>query len=140
MTRVVRAEVTEEPITVEEVAALVGDPAAGAVATFAGIVRDHDRGRGVTGIGYTAHPTATDVVRAVAEEVATRPGLRALGVVHRVGDLRVGDTALAVAVSADHRAEAFAAAGEVVELVKQRLPVWKRQLFADGGAAWSNMP
>ena len=76
MTRVVRAEVTEEPITVEEVAALVGDPAAGAVATFAGIVRDHDRGRGVTGIGYTAHPTATDVVRAVAEEVATRPGLR----------------------------------------------------------------
>ena len=113
--------------------------AAGAVVTFEGVVRDHDGGRGVRSITYSAHPMAADVMTQVAADVAAHPGLRALGVVHRVGDLVVGDTALAVAVSADHRAEAFAAASALVEQVKARLPVWKHQLFADGTAEWSNM-
>ena len=65
--------------------------------------------------------------------------MRALGVVHRVGDLAVGEAALAVAVSSDHRAEAFFTCGEIVEEVKKRLPVWKRQTFSDGTSQWSNL-
>lgn len=137
-TRIVRAGICQDPVSVHELAALVRDRAAGAVVTFEGAVRDHDGGRGVTGIGYTAHPSASEVLSQIATEVAARRGLRALGVVHRVGDLQVGDTALAVAVSADHRAEAFAAAGDLVEEVKKRLPVWKRQFFADGSAQWTH--
>ena len=129
--RVVRAEVTETPIRVTELA--------GAVVTFEGVVRNHDADRAVTGIGYSCHPTADQVVEQIAQDVAQRGRVRALGVVHRVGDLSVGEAALAVAVSSDHRAEAFAVCSEIVEEVKQRLPVWKRQTFTDGSTQWSNI-
>lgn len=137
--RVVRAEVTAEPVSVAELAAAVEDRAAGAVLTFDGVVRDHDGGRGVIGLTYSSHPSADEIVRAIAQEVAARPGLRAVAVVHRVGDLRIGETALGVAVSADHRAPAFDALREAVEEVKKRLPIWKHQLFADGSKEWSNI-
>lgn len=136
---IVCSGVTTRPVSATELARQVSCAAAGAVVTFEGVVRDHDGGRGVRGITYSAHPMAADVMTQIAADVAAHPGLRALGVVHRVGDLVVGDTALAVAVSADHRAEAFAAASALVEQVKARLPVWKHQLFADGTAEWSNM-
>ncbi|WP_323745092.1 molybdenum cofactor biosynthesis protein MoaE [Actinomyces haliotis] len=137
--RIVRAEVTSEPISVSELADAVGDRAAGAVLTFDGVVRDHDGGRGVIGLTYSSHPSADEIVRTIAEEVAARPGLRAVAVVHRVGDLRIGETALGVAVSADHRAPAFDALREAVEEVKKRLPIWKHQLFEDGSKEWSNI-
>ena len=137
--RVVRAEVTEAPISVTELADAVQDAAAGAVVTFEGVVRNHDAERAVTGIGYSCHPTAGQVVEQIAQDVAQRGRVRALGVVHRVGDLSVGETALAVAVSSDHRAEAFAVCGQIVEEVKERLPVWKRQTFTDGSSQWSNI-
>lgn len=137
--RVVRAEVTSEPVSVAELAAAVEDRAAGAVLTFDGVVRDHDGGRGVIGLTYSSHPSADEIVRAIAQEVVARPGLRAVAVVHRVGDLRIGETALGVAVSADHRAPAFDALREAVEEVKKRLPIWKHQLFADGSKEWSNI-
>ena len=137
--RVVRAEVTEAPISVTELADAVQDAAAGAVVTFEGVVRNHDAERAVTGIGYSCHPTADQVVEQIAQDVAQRGRVRALGVVHRVGDLSVGEAALAVAVSSDHRAEAFAVCSEIVEEVKKRLPVWKRQFFDDGSAEWSNI-
>ena len=113
--------------------------AAGAVVTFEGVVRNHDADRGVSGIGYSCHPTAGQIVKEIARDVAERGQVRALGVVHRVGDLSVGEAALAVAVSSDHRAEAFAVCGEIVEEVKKRLPVWKRQTFSDGTSQWSNL-
>ena len=137
--RVVRAEVTEAPISVTELADAVQDAAAGAVVTFEGVVRNHDAERAVTGIGYSCHPTAGQVVEQIARDVAQQGRVRALGVVHRVGDLSVGEAALAVAVSSDHRAEAFAVCGQIVEEVKKRLPVWKRQTFTDGTAQWSNL-
>lgn len=137
--RIVRAEVTSEPISVSELADAVGDRAAGAVLTFDGVVRDHDGGRGVIGLTYSSHPSADEIVRTIAEEVAARPGLRAVAVVHRVGDLHIGETALGVAVSADHRAPAFDALREAVEEVKKRLPIWKHQLFEDGSKEWSNI-
>jgi len=137
--RVVRAEVTEAPISVTELADAVHDAAAGAVVTFEGVVRNHDADRAVTGIGYSCHPTAGQIVEQIARDVAERGRVRALGVVHRVGNLTIGDAALAVAVSSDHRAEAFAVCSEIVEEVKMRLPVWKRQTFTDGSVQWSNL-
>ncbi|MCL3778519.1 MULTISPECIES: molybdenum cofactor biosynthesis protein MoaE [unclassified Actinomyces] len=136
---VVRAEVTADEVSAAELAQAVEHRAAGAVVTFDGMVRDHDGGRGVTGLTYHTHPTAGAVVTEIAAEVAARPGLRALAVVHRVGELAVGETALAVAVSADHRAPAFDAVRDLVEEVKRRLPVWKHQTFADGSRQWSNL-
>ena len=137
--RVVRAEVTEAPISVTELADAVHDAAAGAVVTFEGVVRNHDADRGVTRIGYSCHPTAGQIVEQIAGDIAERGWVRALGVVHRVGDLAVGEAALAVAVSSDHRAEAFATCSQIVEEGKKRLPVWKRQTFTDGTSQWSNL-
>ena len=129
-----------EPVSIPELAAAVQDRAAGAVVTFEGVVRDHDRGREVTAIAYSAHPSADEVIARIAREAAEWPGLRAVAVVHRIGDLGVGETALGVAVSADHRAPAFEAVRDIVEEVKKRLPVWKHQLFADGTREWSGCP
>lgn len=141
MTRVLRAELTEAPLNVEAHAALVGDSSAGAVVTFAGVVRDHDGGRPVRELEYSAHPTAADVLAAVTGEVAIRcERVRAIAVSHRLGRLEIGDVALACAVSADHRREAFEACAELVDELKHRLPIWKRQLFADGTTDWVNCP
>jgi molybdopterin synthase catalytic subunit len=134
-----RAAVGTGPLDVAEHAALVDDPAAGAVVTFAGVVRDHDGGRSVRGLEYTAHPTAAAVVARVAEEVAGRAaGVRAVAVSHRVGALDVGEVALACAVSADHRQAAFATCSELVDEIKRALPVWKHQVFTDGSDEWVN--
>ena len=138
--RVARAGVIREPVSIPELAAAVQDRAAGAVVTFEGVVRDHDRGREVTAIAYSAHPSADEVIARIAREAAEWPGVRAVAVVHRIGDLGVGETALGVAVSADHRAPAFEAVRDIVEEVKKRLPVWKHQLFADGTREWSGCP
>jgi molybdopterin synthase catalytic subunit len=134
-----RAAVGTEPLDVAEHAALVDDAAAGAVVTFAGVVRDHDRGRAVLGLEYSAHPTAAAVVAEVAADVAARSaGVRAVAISHRVGALSVGDVALACAVAAEHRRAAFQTCAELVDEVKKSLPVWKHQLFADGTDEWVN--
>ena len=134
---VLRAAVGEAPLDVAEHAALVEQAAAGAVVTFAGVVRDHDGGRSVRGLEYSAHPTAAKVVADIAAEVAGRAhGVRAIAVSHRVGRLEIGDVALACAVAADHRREAFETCAELVEEVKRLLPVWKHQVFTDGSDEW----
>jgi molybdopterin synthase catalytic subunit len=130
--------IAQEPIDVEAVRASVAHPAAGAVASFVGVVRDHDHGRAVTRLEYEAHPDAGAVLAAVAREVADEFGLVAVSVVHRVGPLDVGDAALVAAVSSAHRAEAFAAIATLVDRVKDRLPVWKHQFFDDGTDEWVN--
>jgi molybdopterin synthase catalytic subunit len=136
---VLRAAVGEEPLDVEEHARLVDRAAAGAVVTFAGVVRDHDGGKSVTGLNYSAHPSAAALVAEIAADVAARSaGVRAIAVSHRVGPLGIGDVALACAVAADHRAEAFTTCALLVDEVKARLPVWKHQEFADGSDEWVN--
>ncbi|MFC0546966.1 molybdenum cofactor biosynthesis protein MoaE [Kutzneria chonburiensis] len=138
---VVRAEISETPVSAEEHAALVNDRAAGAVVTFEGVVRDHDHGRGVTELEYSGHPSAKDVIAEVAAEVAARhPEVRALAVSHRLGHLAIGDVALACAVAAGHRREAFVVCAELVDEVKAKLPIWKRQVFTDGSDEWVNCP
>lgn len=138
MSRVLQAEVTGEPINNLDLGA--DDDAAGAVVTFRGVVRDHDGGRGVVRIEYTSHPIAGDVIAQIAVEAAQRPGVRTVGAVHRVGLLEVGDAALVVAVGAAHRAEAFETCAWVVDEVKRRLPVWKKQHFTDGSTEWTGSP
>ncbi|MBU5422359.1 molybdenum cofactor biosynthesis protein MoaE [Cellulomonas hominis] len=137
---VVRAEVTRDAIDPADLAREVGRATAGAVVTFSGVVRDHDLGRAVTGIEYVAHPSAPDVMAAVVADVAARSDVDAVAAVHRIGDLGIGDCALAVAVAAAHRAEAFEAASALVDEVKHRLPVWKRQEFPDGTDEWVACP
>jgi molybdopterin synthase catalytic subunit len=138
--KVVLAAVTEQSLEVAAHESAVADPRAGAVVSFAGVVRDHDHGRAVVSLSYEAHPSAEQVLREVAEEIATDPDIYAIAVSHRHGDLAVGDIALAAAVSTAHRAAAFAACARMVDLVKQRLPVWKHQIFADGTSEWVNCP
>jgi molybdopterin synthase catalytic subunit len=132
--------VTAEPLDVAAHERAVGGPRAGAVVSFAGVVRDHDHGRTVTLLEYEAHPSAERVLREVAAEIAADPKVHAVAVSHRVGKLAVGDVALAAAVASAHRAEAFAACARLVDEVKARLPVWKRQVFADGTEEWVNCP
>jgi molybdopterin synthase catalytic subunit len=136
----ITAAVTSEPLDVAAHEKTVGDPAAGAVVVFHGVVRDHDDGRAVTLLEYEAHPSAEAVLRAVAAEIAADPAVYSVAVSHRVGPLRIGDVALVAAVSTAHRAAAFAACGRLVDEVKARLPVWKRQVFADGTDEWVNCP
>jgi molybdopterin synthase catalytic subunit len=137
---IAKLSVGEEPLVIAEHEAAVADPRAGAVVSFAGVVRDHDHGRGVVRLEYEGHPSASDVLRAVAEEIAADPDVIAIAVSHRVGPLEVGDIALAAAVSTAHRAAAFAACARLVDRVKEKLPIWKHQVFADGTDEWVNCP
>jgi molybdopterin synthase catalytic subunit len=132
------AEFRAGPLSVDEVHTAVADPSAGAIALFVGTVRDHDHGRGVSELSYTAHPSGTDQLRAVAEKVAARFTVRALAAVHRTGDLDIGDIAVVVAASSDHREEAFAACRALIEDLKQTVPVWKHQHFSGGDSEWVN--
>jgi len=136
----VLCEISSEPLSVEAHQAAVAGAESGAVVVFSGVVRDHDHGRSVVALEYVGHPTAADVIRACREEILADPLVHAVAVSHRVGDLRVGDSALVAVVAAAHRAEAFAACERLVDLVKQRLPIWKRQVFPDGTDEWVNCP
>jgi molybdopterin synthase catalytic subunit len=113
---------------------------AGAQVVFCGVVRDNDNGRTVVELEYEAHPTAEEVLREIADQYAHEPSVEALAVSHRVGHVAVGDVALVAAVSTAHRREAFDICARLVEDVKRRLPVWKRQVFADGTDEWVNCP
>ena len=101
------AELRDTPLSVDEVQAAVADSGAGGIALFVGTVRDHDGGREVTRLSYSAHPSAAAELRIMAEKVAADFDVRALAAVHRVGELAVGDLAVVVAVACPHRAEAF---------------------------------
>ncbi|WP_402466365.1 molybdenum cofactor biosynthesis protein MoaE [Isoptericola aurantiacus] len=140
---VLRADVIDAPLDalLVELSALVRDDSCGAVATFVGHVRDHDEGRGVADLHYESHPDAATVLRGVAERVARRTAeatgdaVRA-AVVHRVGDLTIGDVAVVVAVAAGHRQAAFTTASDLVEELKAEVPIWKQQGFTDGTSEW----
>lgn len=136
---VLRADLTEHTIDLSDHEQLVASSAAGAVVGFAGVVRDHDGGRSVTRLEYSAHPSAAQTLAEVVVQVADEAtGVRAVAVSHRIGVLHIGDAALVAAVAADHRAAAFQACAKLVDAVKEQLPVWKHQFFADGSEEWVN--
>lgn len=136
---VLRVALTEHPIALSEHEELVAHAAAGAVVGFSGVVRDHDGGRTVTRLEYSAHPSALQTLTEVVEDVARDAvGVRAVAVSHRIGVLHIGDAALTIAVAADHRGAAFTTCALLVDTVKARLPVWKHQFFGDGSDEWVN--
>ncbi|GAA4912580.1 molybdopterin synthase catalytic subunit [Stackebrandtia albiflava] len=136
----IHAEVTDRPLSVVDHESMVSSRSSGAVVSFSGVVRDHDHGRRVDRLGYEAHPGAAEVLRTVAAEVAETPGVAAIAVSHRIGDLAIGDAALVAAVAGPHRAAVFEACARLVDEVKARLPVWKHQFFTDGTDEWVNCP
>jgi molybdopterin synthase catalytic subunit len=137
MTLVLRAIVTDQPISLAEHEELVGHQAAGAIVGFVGMIRDHDGGRGVSRLEYSAHPSAEQVFADVITEVAAQSaGVRAVAASHRIGVLQIGEAALVAAVAADHRQAAFATCARLVDTIKARLPVWKHQFFDDGTEEW----
>jgi molybdopterin synthase catalytic subunit len=137
MTVVLRAAMTEQPISLAEHEELVGHRSAGAIVGFVGMIRDHDEGRRVVRLEYSAHPSAAQVMADVVAEVAeASDGVRAVAASHRIGALHIGDAALVAAVAADHRQEAFATCARLVDTIKARLPVWKHQFFDDGTDEW----
>ena len=131
----VLALISAEPIDASAIEDFVMDAQKGALVTFRGVVRNHDHGLAVTSLEYSAHPDAAQFLRDCCETIAAETGLR-VAAAHRVGPLIVGDVALVAAVAAAHRGEAFAACERLVDLIKQTVPIWKRQHLADGATQW----
>ena len=129
------ALISAEPIDATAIENFVLDDAKGALVTFRGVVRNHDHGLVVVSLEYSAHPDAARFLEDCCRTIATETGLR-VAAAHRVGPLIVGDIALAAAVAAAHRGEAFAACEQLVDLIKQTVPIWKRQHLADGATEW----
>jgi molybdopterin synthase catalytic subunit len=133
-------DVRESELSVDEVRAAVADPAAGGIALFAGAVRDSDHDQAVSGLSYSAHPSAVGELRRVAEVIAEKYPVIGIAAVHRVGDLAIGDLAVVLAVSCPHRAEAFDACRDLIDILKASVPIWKHQRFGDGTAEWVGTP
>lgn len=131
-------ELRSGPLSVDEIRAAAADPAAGGVALFIGAVRDHDHGRGVTALSYSAHPSAEAELRRVAEKIAASYSILSLAVAHRTGDLQIGDAAVVAAVGAAHRDVAFAACHALIDDLKASVPIWKHQYFTSGDSEWVN--
>lgn len=131
----VYAVISTSSISADELEAFVLDSTHGALVTFRGIVRDHDHGQAVTALDYSAHPDAQQFLEQCCREIATKSGLR-VAAAHRVGSLTIGDIALVATVAAPHRRAAFEATEQLVELIKQRVPIWKRQHLESGVTEW----
>lgn len=133
-------EISLTPLDVSAHEKAAAQRSAGATVVFCGVVRDLDHDRSVVHLEYQGHPSAQQVLEEIAAEVGTDPSVLGLAVSHRVGVLAVGDVALVAAVSTAHRREAFELCSRLVEEVKHRLPIWKRQVFSDGTDEWVNCP
>lgn len=126
----------DTPIDALELLKDVAAPGHGATVLFVGTVRNQHEGRPVRAIDYTAYRAmAEERLRAIERELAVAHGAR-VRIAHRLGELEVGDPSVAIAVSAPHRAAAYDANREALERIKHEVPIWKRELYADGGASW----
>lgn len=134
------ARISAEALDLETHLEAVEDASAGAVTTFVGRVRDHDpdASGAVVALEYTAHPDAETTLHRIAVE-AIGSSDAVVAVSHRVGRLAVGDAAVVIAVASPHRAEAYEVSRTVIEAIKSELPVWKRQVEADGTTAWKGL-
>ena len=131
------SDITTDPIDPSTVVQRVGGPEDGAVALFLGTVRNHNEGRTVGGMEYEGYAEmAREQLAAIVAEAAVRAESDRIAAVHRLGNLSIGEVSVAIVVSSPHRAEAFDAARYVIEEIKKRLPVWKRERYVGGGAEW----
>ena len=133
-------DLRETPLDVAEVVAALDDDASGGLTLFVGRVRDHDKGQGVDGLDYSAHPTALEKLREVCERVAAEHSVQGVAAVHRTGHLAIGDIAVVVATTAAHRGDAFVASRALIDTLKAEVPIWKHQRFADGTDEWVGTP
>ena len=131
-----RFRVQEEALDPRAVEATVDDPGTGALVTFVGRVRDNARGKGVVGLDYEAYPEAAERMMArIGDEIRERWGLAGTAIWHRVGYLPVGEASVVICVASPHRAEAYAASAYAIERLKEIVPIWKKEHYADG-ATW----
>lgn len=137
-------DLRETPLSVDEVLGALADDASGGLTVFVGRVRDHDvtvdGSKAVAGLDYTAHPTALDKLREVCERVAAAYDVHALAAVHRTGTLAIGDAAVVVATASAHRGTSFDASRALIDTLKDEVPIWKHQRFADGTEEWVGSP
>jgi molybdopterin synthase catalytic subunit len=129
------------PIEPARVSALVAAPSAGGTVIFVGTVRDENRGREVRSLHYEAYePMAVREIGVIAAEARSRFGVVGIAVHHRTGELALGDVAVVVAVAGVHRSEAFLAARYVIDELKARAPIWKKEIYRDGESWLSHCP
>ncbi len=129
---------TDQVINLPDFVTQVESTSAGAVATFSGNVRTHDHGKEVSSLSYAIHPNTEAFLTQVVTDVAKRHKIISVSVAHRFGDIELGQSALIVAVSAEHRGEAFTTCAEMVDEIKSKIPIWKHQVFTDGTDEWVN--
>ena len=132
--------IRDTPLDVAEVVGRAAWDDKSQQALFIGQVRDHDGGKGVTGLDYSAHPTALARLEDVCRRVAEEHDVRGVAAVHRVGELRIGDLAVVVATTAAHRGDAFAASRMLIDTLKAEVPIWKHQVFDDATEEWVGTP
>ncbi len=132
-----RAELVDGPIDVDQVAASVAGPSRGAVVLFLGTVRDHHAGRSVGRLTYSAYRSmAEEGLRRIVDDLeASAPGLKA-AIVHRLGEVPVGEASVAIAVGSPHRAAAYEASRTALERLKTEIPIWKREHYTEGPPLW----
>jgi molybdopterin synthase catalytic subunit len=129
--------ITAEPLDPAPLVALVSAPDMGAVVTFAGIVRDNFGGRPTAYLEYEAfEPMAAAVLAQLAAEARAQWNTGVIAIHHRIGRLEIGDTAVLIVVAAPHRHEAFEAAEQIMDRIKQVAPIWKKEVWADGASEW----
>jgi molybdopterin synthase catalytic subunit len=133
-------DLRETALDLAEVVAALGDDGSGGLTLFIGRVRNHDHGREVRALEYSAHPTALDALRRVCADVADRYAVHAVAAVHRVGPLAIGDIAVIVATTSAHRGTSFDASRALIDTLKADVPIWKHQQFADGSEDWVGTP
>ena len=132
--------IQDTPLSIDDVVKSLDDEASGGLVVFVGRVRNHDHGKGVTGLSYSAHPSALDRLQEVCARVAEEYDVTALAAVHRVGDLAIGDLAVVAATTSGHRGSSFEASRALIDTLKAEVPIWKHQLFTDGTEEWVGAP
>jgi molybdopterin synthase catalytic subunit len=127
---------TDKPIELNELLAHVADPAAGALATFIGTTRDNNEGRSIISLDYEAYPgMAEQEMAKLGDEVAEKWEITRAAIVHRIGNVPIGEASVIIAVSAPHRDDAFKACRYAIDELKKRVPIWKKEIYR-GGEIW----
>lgn len=134
--RLRHAAVRDDALSVDRLLRAVSDPEVGGIGIFIGLVRDHDHGADVASLDYTHHPSAEQILSECVTRVASRHDVVHVAVEHRVGHLEVGDLAVVVAVGAAHRAAALECCRDLIDTLKQDVPIWKEQHFTGGDTEW----
>ena len=127
-------EIAHDPISVDDIASRIQDPAIGAIIAFVGVVRGETDGRETLYLEYEAYPEmAEGSLRQIGDEIRVRwPSIRQVAIVHRIGRLEIGETAVVIALSAAHRPEVFDAIRFAIDRLKEIVPIWKKEVWADG--------